>query len=165
MFSCKSSQKLHIYLLYILKNIYTGNTFENTVTGCLLTPLLEYIDKFPIAAELYEIYFICVRGIRKDATYGDLISDEKQMLLFQDTIKDRLTFLYNAAVLEDNLEPFLQIWHKLISNEGKITLPLWTEIVPGDILKNYISTIYNGYMLNMCFLLVFKQSYGFRIYI
>ena len=123
MFSCKSSQKLHMYLIHILKNIYTGNTFENTVTGCLLTPLLEYIDKFPIAAELYEIYFICVRGIRKDATYGDLLSDEKQMLLFQDTIKDRLTFLYNAAVLEDNLEPFLQIWHKLISNEGKITLP------------------------------------------
>ena len=45
------------------------------------------------------------------------------MLLFQDTIKDRLTFLYNAAVLEDNLEPFLQIWQKLISKEGKITLP------------------------------------------
>ena len=124
MFSCKSSQKLHIYLIHILKNIYTGNTFENTVTGCLLTPLLIYVDKFPIAAELYEIYFICVRGIRKDATYGDLLSDEKQMLLFRDTIKDRLTFLYSAAVLEDNLEPFLQIWHKLISNEGKITLPL-----------------------------------------
>ena len=79
--------------------------------------------KKKIAAELYEIYFICVRRIRKDATFGDLLSDEKQMLLFQDTIKDRLTFLYNAAVLEDNLEPFLQIWQKLISKEGKITLP------------------------------------------
>ena len=49
MFSCKSSQKLHIYLIHILKNTYTENTFENTVTDCLLTPLLKYVDKLPIA--------------------------------------------------------------------------------------------------------------------
>ena len=123
MFSSKSSQKLLIYLHSILKNIHKDIQFENTVTECLLTPLLEHVDKLPIAAELYEIYFICIRHIRKDATYGDLVSEEKQMLLFKDTIKDRITFLYNVAVLQDNLQSFLQTWNKLISKEGKITIP------------------------------------------
>ena len=98
MFSCKSSQKLLIYLHSILKNIYTENRFENTVPECLLTPLLHYVDKLPIAGELCETYFICIRHIGKDATYGDLLSNEKQMLLFQEALKDRLNFLYNALV-------------------------------------------------------------------
>ena len=67
------------------------------------------MDKFPVAVEPYETYFICIRNIRKDATHGDLITKEKQLILFQDAIKNRLTFLYHAAVLQDNLEPFLQI--------------------------------------------------------
>ena len=123
MFSCKSSQKLLIYLHSILKNIHKGIRFENTATECLLTPLLQHVDKLPIAAELYEIYFICIRRIRKDATYGDLLSEENQMSLFKNTIKDRITFLYNVAVLQDNLQSFLQTWNKLISKEGKITIP------------------------------------------
>ena len=67
------------------------------------------MDKFHVAAEPYETYFICITNIRKDATYGDLITKEKQLILFQDAIKDRLTFLCHAVVLQDNLEPFLQI--------------------------------------------------------
>lgn len=124
MFSCKSSQKFLMYLHSIFKKLYIENRFENTITECLLKPLLLYADRLPTATELYEIYFICIRHIRKDATYGDLPPEDKQMTLFQDVIKYRLTFLYNAAVLEDNLEPFLQKWNKLISKEGKITLSL-----------------------------------------
>ena len=124
MFSCKLSQKLLMYLHSIFKKASIENRFENMITECLLKPLLLYVDRLPIATELYEIYFICIRHIRKDATYGDLPPEDKQMTLFQDVIKDRLTFLYNAAVLEDNLEPFLQKWNKLISKEGKITLSL-----------------------------------------
>ena len=111
--------------ILFLKKLYIENRFENTITECLLKPLLLYVDRLPTATELYEIYFICIRHIRKDATYGDLPPEDKQMTLFQDVIKDRLTFLYNAAVLEDNLEPFLQKWNKLISKEGKITLSLF----------------------------------------
>lgn len=50
---------------------------------------------------------IHIRNIRKDATYGTLPSWHKQLLTFQDKVKDRLNFLYNAAALEDNLEQFL----------------------------------------------------------
>ena len=113
-----------MYLHSIFKKVSIENHFENTITECLLKPLLLYVDRLPIATELYEIYFICKRHIRKDATYGDLLPEDKQMTLFQDAIKDRLIFLYNAVVLEDNLEPFLQKWNKLISKEGKITLSL-----------------------------------------
>ena len=39
---------------------------------CPLILLLQYVDRLPIITELYEIYFICIRNIRKDATYGTL---------------------------------------------------------------------------------------------
>ena len=107
----------------MLKLIHAEINFENTVTECLIKPLIKYVDKFQVASELYEIYFICIAKIRKDATYGDLITIDKQLILFQDAIKDRLTFLYHAAVLQDNLEPFLRIWSKLISKKGDIILP------------------------------------------
>ena len=123
MFSCASSQNLYIYLQSIFENVYTGISFPNTETECLLQPLLKYADKFPIAAELYEIYFICIRNLRRDATYRTLLPRKMQITTFQDAIKDRLTFLYNVAILEDNLEPFLRTWNKLITREGKIRLP------------------------------------------
>ena len=63
------------------------------------------MDKFPVAVEPYETYFICIRNIRKDATHGDLITKEKQLILFQDAIKDRLTFLYHAAVYKTIWNP------------------------------------------------------------
>ena len=59
----------------------------------------------------------------KDATYGTLPSNQNQLISFQDAIKERLTFLYNAAVLQDNLEGFLSTWNKIITKEGKIKLP------------------------------------------
>ena len=86
-----------MYLHSIFKKVSIENHFENTITECLLKPLLLYVDRLPIATELYEIYFICIRHIRKDATYGDLLPEDKQMTLFQDAIKDRLIFLYNAV--------------------------------------------------------------------
>ena len=98
----------------------------NTETDCLLTPLLNYN---PTVAELYETYFICIRNIRKDATYGTLPSTQNQITIFQDAIKDRLTFLYTAAVLQDNLEAFLSIWNKIINKEGNIRLPPATKII------------------------------------
>ena len=67
--------------------------------------------------------FIYIRNLRKDATYGTLLSRKKQLLNFQDNIKDRLNFLYQAAVSNDNLEQFLDTWKKLINRNGKINLP------------------------------------------
>lgn len=105
MFSCPSSQNILIYL--ILRKIYIDYTFQNTAIDCLLKPLLFENDKFPVALELYEMCSIHIRNIRKDATYGTLPSWHKQLLTFQDKVKDNLNFLYNAAALEDNLEQFL----------------------------------------------------------
>ena len=73
--------------------------------------------------ELYEIYFIHIRNIRKDATYGTLPTRNNQLLTFQEKVKDRLNFLYNAADLEGKLEQFLEKWKGLITREGNINLP------------------------------------------
>ena len=120
MFSCPFSQNILIYL--ILRKTYIDYTFQNTVIDCLLKPLLLENDKFLVALELHEICSVHIRNIRKDATYRTLPSQQKQLLTFEDKIKDRLNFLYNAAALEDNLEQFLAKWNKLVTREGNINL-------------------------------------------
>ena len=122
LFSCPSSQNILLYLRSILIKVYDNYSPETSATDCLLKPL-QQIDKFPIANEMYEIYFIYIRNIRKDATYGTLYSREKQLRTFKDNIRDRVSFLYKSAVLKGNLEPFLSAWKKLINKEGKINLP------------------------------------------
>ena len=122
MFSCASSQNLFIYLQSLLETIY-AEPFDNTEKDALLIPLLEYPNQFPIAEELIEIYFISIRTIRKDATYGTLISSEMQLKLFKDSIRERVMHLYNAAALDKDLNNFLSIWNKLITKEGKVQIP------------------------------------------
>ena len=107
----------------IIQKVYTQYPLPSNATDCLLPPLLQDHDKLPIVHELYELYFIYIRNLRKDATYGTLLSRKKQLLNFQDNIKDRLNFLYQAAVSNDNLEQFLDTWKKLINRNGKINLP------------------------------------------
>ena len=123
MFSCPSSQNILKYIQLILTRIYTNYGIRNTATDCLLKPLLFDNEKFPVVLELYETYFIHIRNIRKDATYGTLPTRNSQLLAFQDKVKDRLNFLYNAADIEGKLELFLEKWKGLITREGNINLP------------------------------------------
>ena len=123
MFSCPSSQNILTYLQSILHKTYIDYAIRNTATDYLLKPLLLDNDKFPVALELYETYFIHIRNIRKDPTYGTLPTKYNQLKTFQDKVKDRLNFLYNDATLEDKLEQFLAKWNKLVTREGNINLP------------------------------------------
>ena len=77
---------------------------------------------------MIEIYFISIRTIQKDATYGTLISRKMQLKLFKDSIRERVMHLYNAAVLDKDLNNFLSIWNKIITKEGKVQLPEGTPI-------------------------------------
>ena len=72
---------------------------------------------------MYEMYFIQIRNIRKNATYGTLMSMKKQLLTFQNAVKDRINFLYQSALLKDNLEQFLTVWRKITNEQGRINLP------------------------------------------
>ena len=67
LFYCPSSQNLLIYLLNLLEE-------DNTIQDCLLTPLLECGYEVPVSMELFEIYFITIRYIRRDTTYDKEIS-------------------------------------------------------------------------------------------
>ena len=120
MFSCPSSQNILTYLQSILHKTYIDYAIRNTATDCLLKPLLLDNDKFPVALELYETYFIHIRNIRKDATYRTLPTRFNQLITFQHKIKDRLNFLYNDAALEDKLEQFLAKWNMLVTRDGNI---------------------------------------------
>ena len=124
LFSCPSSQNILMYLQSTLQKVYTDYSPPRDATDCLLTPLLQEYDKFPVAHELYELYFIHIRNIRKDATYGTLPPRQEQLLTFKENIQDRLNFLYKAAVSKDNLEHFLKSWKKLVTRNGKINLPI-----------------------------------------
>ena len=59
LFSCPSSQNILLYLQSILTKVYDNYSPETSATDCLLKPIQE-IDKFPIANEIYEIYFIYI---------------------------------------------------------------------------------------------------------
>ena len=104
----------------IAPEVRLSRTKQSSKTGkdCLLTPPLYYQDKLPIAEELFKIYFIHIRAIRKDATYGTLPSRKQQLQLFKDSIRDGLLYLYNAAVLENNLQGLLLRWNELVTKEG-----------------------------------------------
>ena len=124
LFSCPSSQNILMYLQSTLQKVYTDYSPPSDATDCLLTPLLQEYHQFPVAHELYELYFIHIRNIRKDATYGTLPPRQEQLLTFKENIQDRLNFLYKAAVSKDNLEHFLKSWKKLVTRNGKINLPI-----------------------------------------
>lgn len=51
-----------------------------------------------------------------------------QLKLFKDSIRERVMHLYNAAVLDKDLNNFLPIWNKIITKEGKVQLPEGTPI-------------------------------------
>ena len=53
-----------------LKYIDITQVIDNTVEDCLLYHLLEYEKKVPASRELFKTYFITVRYLRKEATYG-----------------------------------------------------------------------------------------------
>ena len=63
-----SSQNILIYLQFIRQKVYTNYSPPRDATDCLLTPLLQEHDKFPVAHELFEIHFIHIRNLRKNAT-------------------------------------------------------------------------------------------------
>ena len=49
----------------------------NTVEDFLLCPLLEYEKEVPASRGLFETYFIIIRYLRKEATYGNKYTREE----------------------------------------------------------------------------------------
>ena len=66
-FSCSSSQSIFIQLLCLLEYVDITQVIDNTVEDCLLYHLLEHEKEVPASTELFEIYFIAIRYLRKEA--------------------------------------------------------------------------------------------------
>ena len=123
LFYCPSSQNIFIYLLNLLEYIDITQVIDNTIQDCLLLPLLELMHEMPVSNELFEIYFITIRHLRKDATYDKKYSREKELEIFKNNIRERLSLLYNIAKTQQTEESFLNEWGKIITRNGNITLP------------------------------------------
>ena len=72
----------------------------NTVEDFLLYPLLEYEKEVPASRGLFETYFIIIRYLRKEATYGNKYTREEELELFKNNIREHLHFIYNVAKMQ-----------------------------------------------------------------
>ena len=77
----------------------------------------------PASRELFETYFITIRYLRKEATYGKKYTREEELELFKNNIRERLYFIYNIAKILQTEENFFTIWGKTITREGIINIP------------------------------------------
>ena len=59
--------------------------------------LSEYEKEVPASRELFETYFLTIRYLRKEATYGKKYAREKIIKLFKNKTRERLYFIYNVA--------------------------------------------------------------------
>ena len=91
LFSCASSQNIFIYLLCLLEYIDITQVIDNTVEDCRLYHLLEYEKEVPACRELFETYFITIRCLRTEATYGNKYTREEELKLFKNNIRNALT--------------------------------------------------------------------------
>ena len=82
LFSCCSSQNIFIYLLCLLEYIDITQVIDNMVEDCLLHHLLEYEKEVPASKELFETYFVTIRYLRKEATYGKKYTRQEELELF-----------------------------------------------------------------------------------
>ena len=113
----------HIYLLNLLEYIDKTQVIDNTIQDCLLIPLLELVHEMPVSNQFFEIYFITIQHLRKDATYDKKHSREKELEIFKNSIRERLSLLYNIAKTQQTEESFLNEWGKILTRNGNKTLP------------------------------------------
>ena len=124
LYYCPSSQNIFSYVLNMLENIYFNKApFDNTLAQCLLTPLQIPYDSMPALREVYETYYISIRQIRKDASYGIYYKEETEVEIFLNNLAERLGYLYQKATLLKDQENFFKTWGQYINKAGKITFP------------------------------------------
>ena len=67
------------------------------VDDCLLYHLFEYKKEVPASRERFETYFITIRYLREEATYGKKYTREEKLELFKNNLRERLYFIYNVG--------------------------------------------------------------------
>ena len=117
----------HFYIPSLFTRIYQYNSSHwKHSTDCLLYNLLDYKKEVPASRKLFETYFIIIRYVRKEATYGNKYTREEELELFKNNITERLYFIYIVAKIQQTEEDFFRIWRKTITREGIINLGVVT---------------------------------------
>ena len=129
LYYCPSSQNLFSYLLNLLETIYIEDApFDNIIEQCLILPLMTKYHLMPALRDLFEIYHITVRQIRKDASYNIHYSEVRELKIFIENIAERMGYLFQKARFNNDEENFFKTWGLYINKQGKITLPQGTVI-------------------------------------
>ena len=99
------------WILYELLHEYIDITqvIDNTVGDCLLYHLLEYEKEVSASRELFEIQFMTIRYLRKEAIQGNKYTREEELELFKNNIRKRLYFINNATKIQPTEEAFFRI--------------------------------------------------------
>ena len=84
---------------------------------------MQYEKEVPASRGLFETYFITIRYLRKEVTYGNKYTREEELELFKNNIREHLYFIYNVAKIQQTEEDFFRIWGKIITREGVINIP------------------------------------------
>ena len=82
-----SSQNIFIYLLCLLEYVDVTQVIDNRVEDCLQYHPLEYEKEVPASRERFETYFITIRYLTKEATYGKKYTREEELGLFKNHIR------------------------------------------------------------------------------
>ena len=96
---------------------------DNTVEDCPLYHLLEYEKEVPASRKLFETYFITIRYLKKETTYGKKYTREEELEFSKSNIRERLYFIYIVVKIQQTEEDFFRIWRKIITREGIINIP------------------------------------------
>lgn len=126
LYACPSSQNLLKYILALLEwMLPMDGPYDNDLEECLFTPLLRYSKELPEAKEIFEIYFITIRNLRRDASYGTNRTEKQELEFLKSLITERILFLKNKAIIENTLEEFSQsAWDVLLDFHGtRVILP------------------------------------------
>ena len=82
---------LYIYIpSLLLEYIDITQVIDNTVENSLLYYLLQYEREVSAGRELFETYFITIRYLGKEASYGKKYTGEEELELFKNNVRESL---------------------------------------------------------------------------
>ena len=123
LFFCPHSQYLFHFTLSLLETIhFLDADFDNEISGCITKPLLQYLGKFPAARDIFETYFLTIREMRKDATYGYVRTQDQELLYYKNKLRQRINYLAKKAEYENELESFRAIWGNSLDRNNRANI-------------------------------------------
>ena len=107
----------------MLDTIYSiFENFDNEISGCIITPLMDFEGKHEASRDISKTCFITIREMRKDATYGKIRTKEQELEIFKHKLRQRINFLSKKAKIENKIDQFKETWNNVLNRELQANL-------------------------------------------